>query len=76
MSNIDVKGKEMLLYLKETIRQCGNDDMMFFQTAYYWCYQKHHDCVTDICQYKLHAVVPRYVRDYLKSLQDKQNAHG
>lgn len=62
----------MYLYLKEAITRCGNDDLLFFQTAYMFIFNKQHDCVADVCQYRLYAVVPTYVCSYVKHLQEHE----
>jgi hypothetical protein len=55
----------VFLKLKERINECGGDDLQFFQSAYFARYNKHHDCVVAIAQYRMHAVVPQYVKDFL-----------
>lgn len=66
------KETQMLLYLKEKIKQCGGDDMMFFQTAYLWVFDYINECITDVAQYRLHGVVPKYVQQYVKHLQKEE----
>lgn len=63
------KETNMLLYLKEAIRRSGGDDLLFFQTSYLWKFDYIHECVSDVMQYRLHCVIPPYVRDYVKHLQ-------
>lgn len=59
----------MYLYLKEKIRQANDSELLFFQTAYYWRFQKHYDCVNDSIQFRLHAIIPKYVEEYVIHLQ-------
>lgn len=66
------KETTMLLYLKEKIKQCGGDDLQFFQSAYIFIFDKFYECVADIAQYRLHGVIPRYVQDYIKHLQREE----
>lgn len=61
----------MLLYLKEAIRKSGNDEHSFFRSAYYWRFEKVLTTDTDALQYRLHAVVPKYVEEYVHHLQQK-----
>ena len=61
--------KEMLLYLGHAITRCGGTELEFFQTSYYWKFSKHYDCVVDVAQYRLHAIIPKYVEDYIHHLQ-------
>lgn len=63
----------MLLFLKYAIAESGCDEHMFFRVAYYWRFGKMLYSDTDALQYRLHAVVPRYVEDYVHHLQEKQN---
>lgn len=62
----------MYLYLREKIRTLGDDEQRFFRTAYMWRFGKDHDCVTDVCQYRLHAIIPKYVADYIHYLQQNE----
>jgi len=64
----------MLLYLKNAIYRSGNTSFDFFRTAYLWKYGKVSNSDTDVVQYTLHAIIPRYVRDYINFLQEKENA--
>ncbi len=65
----------MLLYLKYLITQSGNDEYAFFRSAYYWKFNKVCNSDTDVVQYRLHAIVPSYVREYVENIQ-KQRAKG
>lgn len=59
----------MLLYLKAKIAELGTDEHQFFRTAYMWRFGKVLFSDTDALQYRLHAVVPKYVEDYIHHLQ-------
>lgn len=63
---------DMFLYLAHKIHEAGGDEQRFFRCAYMWRFGKDYDCVTDVVQYKLHAIVPRYVQDYVRHLQSSQ----
>lgn len=65
----------MLLFLKHLISQSGNDEYAFFRAAYYWKFNKVCNSDTDVVQYRLHAIVPNYVREYVENIQ-KQRAKG
>ncbi len=60
----------MILLLTEAIKRSGGDELMFFQTAYYAIFNKHHDCVNDVVQWRLHAIVPPYIKNYLRKKYD------
>ena len=59
----------MLLYLKDLIRRSGNDEHSFFRSAYYWRFEKVLESDTDALQYRLYAVVPKYVEEYVRHIQ-------
>lgn len=69
------KETTMLLYLKEKIKQCGGDELMFFQTAYLYWFDKYNECVADVAQYRLYAVIPPYVYNYVKHLQRAESCN-
>lgn len=54
--------------LKKEIKRHG-DEMQFFQMCYYRMIGKHHNCVSDVCQYILHSIVPKYVENYLNMME-------
>jgi hypothetical protein len=60
----------MLLYLKHAISLSGNDEHSFFRSAYYWRFKKILYTDSDALQYRLHAVVPKYVEEYVIHLQE------
>lgn len=63
---------EMLLYLAHKIQETGGDEQQFFRTAYMWRFGKDYACANDICQYRLHAIVPKYVVEYIQHIQSKK----
>jgi hypothetical protein len=71
LAEFSAKETTMLLYLKEAIKRCGNDDLQFFQTSYTWMFDRVFECTTDVLQYRLHGVVPKYVQEYVKHLQQQ-----
>ena len=72
--NIHRKEKvmDMFLYLANKIHELGDDPQRFFRAAYMFKFGKDYDCVTDVVQYKLHAIVPHYVEDYVRHIQSSQ----
>ncbi len=74
--DFSTKETAMLLYLKEKIKQSGGDDLQFFQSSYIWRFDKFYECVTDIAQYRLHGVIPRYVQDYIRNLQQEETCRS
>lgn len=62
----------MLLYLKYAIDRAGSDEQTFFRAAYMWRFGKDANVANDVCQYRLHAIVPRYVEEYIADMQKKQ----
>ena len=48
----------------------GNDEHSFFRSAYMWRFGKDLPTDTDALQYRLHAVIPKYVEEYVIHLQD------
>lgn len=70
-TNQNTKEQIMYLYLKETIKNLGDDEQRFFRCAYMWRFGKDYDCVTDVCQFRLHAIIPKYVEEYVRHLQSK-----
>lgn len=67
------KEADMYLYLREKLKELGDDEQRFFRTAYMWKFGKDYDCVSDVCQFRLHAVIPKYVGEYVNYLQGQQN---
>lgn len=63
---------DMYLYLANKIHELGDDEQRFFRAAYMYVFGKDYDCITDVCQYRLHAIVPRYVETYVRHLQSSQ----
>lgn len=65
----------MLLYLRHCINQAKADEQSFFRSAYMWRFGKDADVSNDVCQYKLHAIVPKYVEEYVIHIQGKEVIH-
>lgn len=66
----------MILIVKNLISKTTGGDLMFFQEAYYWCFQKENGQVwKDVTEWrnkgKLTMYVIRYVQ-YLESLDPKK----
>lgn len=62
----------MHLYLVETMRQLKVDELTFFRIAHVWAFGTDPDLSTDVCQYRLHALIPKYVETYIKKLQEER----
>lgn len=62
-------GAAMHLFLCNKMAQLHVDELTFFRIAHVWAFGTDPDLSTDVAQYKLHALIPRYVVNYLKSLQ-------
>lgn len=65
------KEPEMLLALVEVINRKKTDEQTFFRSAYMWAFCKDCDVSNDVAQYKLHAIIPPYVKRYLAHLQQE-----
>ncbi len=59
----------MHLYLVSKLNQLNVDDITFFRIAHVWAFGTDPDLSSDVAQYRLHTLIPRYVVSYLKSLQ-------
>lgn len=55
----------MHLLLAEAINRSGRTDYEFFQTCYYWKFQKHIDVYVDVFNYRHGGAIPQYVKEYL-----------
>jgi len=53
------------------MNKARTDEQSFFRSAYIWRFGKDTDVSNDVCQYKLHAIVPRYVEEYVANIQQK-----
>jgi hypothetical protein len=63
------EGETMILYLVETMRRLNVDTHTFFRMAHIRMFGTDPDLSNDVCQFHLHALVPKYVQAYLKLLQ-------
>lgn len=59
----------MHLFLVNKMDQLKVDVLTFFRIAHVWAFGTDPDLSTDVAQYQLHAIIPRYVVNYLKSIQ-------
>lgn len=57
----------MLLILLEAIKRSGGDDLQYFQSAYYWKYQRHIDVWGDVLAFRTQQVIPKYVEEFTRS---------
>ena len=60
----------MLLYLVATMVRLKVDEQTFFRIAHVWAFGTDPDVSTDVAQFKLHAIVPPYVRKYLHHIRE------
>lgn len=56
------------MLLPEAIHRSGLSELEFFQTAYLNITGKVYNCVNDTIQFRLHAIVPKYVTLYLEKM--------
>lgn len=66
---LNAKENGMLLFLVNKLRQLNTDELTFFRVAHVWAFGTDPDLHDDVAQFKLHGVVPVYVKNYLKTLQ-------
>ena len=59
----------MLLSLCETMARLKVDEQTFFRMAHIWSFGTDPDVSTDVCQFKLHGIVPPYVKRYLEHVR-------
>jgi len=60
----------MLLYLVAIMNRLKVDEQTFFRLAHVWSFGTDPDVSTDVAQFKLHAVVPHYVRKYVQHIKE------
>ena len=65
----------MILYLQAKLSELNLAYFEFFQVAYFWKYQKHYLSNSDCAEFVLHGIVPKYVQEYLRHLQENEHAH-
>lgn len=51
--------------LKRALAISKRTELDFFQTAYLWRFKKIGNCVNDVCQWRLHSVVPTYITEFV-----------
>lgn len=61
----------MLLFYKETVNRLRLTDLEAFETAYVAQFGKQGHVTPDLCQFKLHGVLPIYVINWVKALERK-----
>ncbi len=62
----------MLLALREYMRRLQVDEKLFFRLAYIFKFKKEVNLDEDVRRFKESGSVPKYVADYLESLQRGQ----
>ena len=69
----------MLLMLQNLVSKTPGGDLMFFQEAYYWCFQKENGHVwPDVLAWRTSGTIPLYISRYVQHLEslDSEGAHG
>ena len=51
--------------LKRALAISKRSELEFFQTAFLWRFKKVGNCVDDVCQWRLNAVVPSYITEFV-----------
>lgn len=65
------KGNMMILAVVETIHRLKVDEQTFFRIAHVWSFGTEPDNpTTDLCQWRLHGIVPPYVRKYVSYINE------
>jgi hypothetical protein len=68
-SALTTKGKTMFLFFSYKLSQLKMDELTFFRVAHVWAFGTDPDLHDDLAQYLLHGILPKYVVNYLKTLQ-------
>lgn len=55
----------MILLLAEVIKRSGGTDLQYFESCYYWKYQKQINCFGDVLAYRVQGIIPNYVKEFL-----------
>lgn len=56
----------MFLQLHEAMERTKLTELEFFNTCYQYVFDKIRDCSDDVAQFKLHAIIPLYVQQFLR----------
>lgn len=56
----------MLLMAENLISKTPGGDLMFFQTAYIWCFGKQGEIFPDLLEYRRSRKLPVYVKKYVE----------
>lgn len=56
----------MLLRLIEAIKKSGGTDLEYFQSAYFWKFQKHINVFGDILAFRTQQHIPDYVVQFMR----------
>ena len=51
--------------VKRALAISKRTELEFFQTAYLWRFKKVGNCVNDVCQWRLNAVIPKYINEFI-----------
>ena len=57
-------------FLKNKLNELRTDEATFFRMAHVFFFGSDPDLSTDVAQFKLHAIIPRYVMRYLDHLAE------
>lgn len=64
----------MMLYLRAKVEELGVSYLQFFETAFFWRFERHSSLNDDYCQFLLHGVIPKYAVEFLKHIQQKESS--
>lgn len=67
----NAKGLLMILAVAETMHRLKIDEQTFFRLAHVWSFGTDPDVTTDVVQWKLHGIVPPYVRKYVAHVNEE-----
>lgn len=54
--------------LRKKMDETKTDEQTFFRLAHIYCFGTDPDLSNDVAQYRMHAIIPRYVVRYLDTM--------
>lgn len=66
----------MELFIAAHLHKIRTDLAYFFRMAHQWKFGRDIDPGRDVLEYKVGGIVPGYVREYVRHIQEKENATG
>ena len=61
----------MILFYRQVVSRLNLTDLEAFETAYVFAFGKQGHVTPDLCEFKLHGILPKYVIKWVKSLERK-----